>query len=273
MKNNYDCKLRLLTPIFIGNGKEIYPFECELKNNMIYYYDLDKLLDSFTQEWQYNTMINIFTNKSQINRLNFNELYKRFNLEQNIEDFLLKTIKMPSDNLTNFSQFISHPNGKIYLPGSSIKGAIKNNFNSKEQFFVRDVEIIDPIIEFGRITKLGMSSINSNNNLNGYELLSDNQKFELFIKTDLEFNKMRDIINDKTKHRLENIAQIKCINSNQLIKRSIQAIYDEIDDKGIVLQIGRAGGRLCKSDDTKLTKTYTVYNNNLLGWVKIEKEN
>ena len=145
---NYKAKLKVITPFFIGggDGNKVSRFEYifDQASSNIYILDLDKWT-SFLNE---NKILDIYLQfisqeasktKGGIDNMGFVTRYQKlFKKPFIIEDVLQKVskriIKLSKDikdfNTNDLACFIRNGEGKPYIPGSSIKGALRSAFLS-----------------------------------------------------------------------------------------------------------------------------------------------
>lgn len=115
--NNYRLTLEVLTPVYIGSGSKITKKDFELRNNQAHIYDPLKL-HSILGLWYEQFLMD---NSSFTDFLSKN---KHFNIKPALKYSVFcgdRTIRK-SDNI---EEFIKDPYGNPYIPGSSIKGAIR----------------------------------------------------------------------------------------------------------------------------------------------------
>ncbi|NLK01406.1 MAG: type III-A CRISPR-associated RAMP protein Csm5 [Clostridia bacterium] len=114
---NYQITLEALTPVYIGNGKRITKKDFELKNNYINIYDPIKLHEILGKRYE-NFLMNNYTLTSFLKR------NPKLNTSPALKYRVLcgdKGIR-ESDGI---HEFIKDAYGKPYIPGSSLKGAIR----------------------------------------------------------------------------------------------------------------------------------------------------
>ena len=141
----YDCQLIPLTPIQIGSGEELFPYNYVVKNKKYYRIDINDVIDNFSDETK-KEFLRILESKSEsidtvkirtfINK-NYNKGYGYlYQLEVDTE-FLRKYeskisgSKSNEENNLSVKEFIGGNEGK-YIPGSSIKGALRTAFLSSK---------------------------------------------------------------------------------------------------------------------------------------------
>ena len=124
----YNVKLIPLTDIYIGSGKDIEAYEYTVKDKYMYRIDMsevfDKMNDSekenFYKILQENNFFNIrswiYNNYKEKVSSDFEKYYK-----EKLDD------KSQENSQLSISEFIGY-NNKKYIPGSSIKGALRTAF-------------------------------------------------------------------------------------------------------------------------------------------------
>ncbi|MCX7767341.1 MAG: type III-A CRISPR-associated RAMP protein Csm5, partial [Candidatus Sumerlaeia bacterium] len=136
----YKLKFKLFTPLFIGSGDEIDPFELvPINENEFARIDVGKLIEDFSPVerqsfWDYINRNNIVSLRklliksaqSRLNKLSDKSSFIRYRLKSTKEFYenYHNKIDSPSAVFPTL-EFIKHPDGRAYIPGSSIKGAIR----------------------------------------------------------------------------------------------------------------------------------------------------
>lgn len=144
----YKLKFKLLTPLFIASGDEIEPFELvPMDNNEFVRIDVGELVEDFSPGeqqdlWDYINRDNIIplrkfliaSAQKRLKTISGKAPFIRYRLKATPE--FHKTYCEKIDSPEGFFptlEFIKHPNGVPYIPGSSIKGAIRtailNNYS------------------------------------------------------------------------------------------------------------------------------------------------
>ena len=138
----YNCTLTPLTPIQVGNGNQIYPYNYVIKNGFYYRIELSEIIDKFPSKikeefirlLENNNMIKIRSFIFENYKEEYGYLYKA-KIDKNVEDFYLKKIKgvelKNEENQLIIEEFIGNHVGK-FIPGSTIKGALRNGFLFEE---------------------------------------------------------------------------------------------------------------------------------------------
>ena len=134
----YNCTLTPLTPIQVGNGNQIYPYNYVIKNGFYYRIELSEIIDKFPSKikeefirlLENNNMIKIRSFIFDNYKKEYGYLYKA-KIDKNVEDFYLKKMKgvelKNEENQLIIEEFIGNHMGK-FIPGSTIKGALRNGF-------------------------------------------------------------------------------------------------------------------------------------------------
>ena len=146
MNDVYTMEITFLTPVHIGTGEELNPFDFVIKDKMLHLIDLERWLSDNSE----NTDIsNAFSNKSFTDLRRFVadnialEKYARANIPVE-SDRLIEDYKAALRGSRAENQVLVMPlprgmkYGKPYIPGSSIKGAIRTAVGSA---FVKDAGI------------------------------------------------------------------------------------------------------------------------------------
>ncbi|MDO4666318.1 MAG: type III-A CRISPR-associated RAMP protein Csm5 [Streptococcus sp.] len=135
MKNEYrvfKLTLRTLAPVHIGSGKEYTSREFIYENNCFYFPDMGKLyaymletkFDKKFEEFLQNKAIRS-TNNRLISFLQGNNIKNREFGGYKIKESGFESDKLPKGNLGVVLQFMRDGFGLPYIPGSSLKGAIR----------------------------------------------------------------------------------------------------------------------------------------------------
>lgn len=153
---NYKCTFMPLTPIQIGNGNDLSPFDYVIKNKKYFRIDIAEVIEKFPENIK-KEFIKILEEQSMISarkflKNNYKEEYG-YLYKCNVEDEFLKTYESKiagaknknEENLLSISEFIGIHSGK-YIPGSTLKGAIRTaylmaNFTEEDYYkIVRKTE-------------------------------------------------------------------------------------------------------------------------------------
>ncbi len=124
MKTNdqvYKISIEPLTPVYVGGATEknyVYGLDVIKKDNTVYVIDHNKLANILKDDIN---LLQKYTLAALNRKLNY-DFYKNHNL--NIDDFTLHKFNFIEEN--DIKAFIRNGMGKPYLPGSSIKGAIRS---------------------------------------------------------------------------------------------------------------------------------------------------
>lgn len=118
---NYVITLELLTPVFIGSGKEILKKDFELKDGYAYVYDPIKLHSLFGRQYE-EFLFDYWTNLTDFIQGN----RQRADIDR--EKALKYKVKCGDSSISksdSINGFIKDPYGYPYIPGSSLKGALR----------------------------------------------------------------------------------------------------------------------------------------------------
>ncbi|SHJ72121.1 type III-A CRISPR-associated RAMP protein Csm5 [Tepidibacter formicigenes] len=137
MIENYKITLTPITPIHIGNGQEIFPYEYIVKNGYLYKFNAMDLYDNLGEEQK--NKFNEYAQKSLIElRTYITQIYNEsLGYEIKIEasnEFIYNYDKkiQGAKNSNEENSFIVNDfvniNNKAYIPASTLKGAIKSAY-------------------------------------------------------------------------------------------------------------------------------------------------
>ena len=134
----YKLKLQLLSPIHIGNGEEISPFEYVLKGDVFYRVDLARFLSNLTtsQRSEFDKATrsgNILAMRDFVrNNCDLDKYALYTNMAQDsFIDAYNENIRNSRNQLLVDMLVRSGSDYSPYIPGSSIKGAIRTAIVSK----------------------------------------------------------------------------------------------------------------------------------------------
>lgn len=151
-RKQYKCTLTPLTPIQIGNGNQIYPYDYVIKNGIYYRIDVAELIEKFPDNkkiefiklLELGNMIKIRTFILDNYKEEYGYIYKcpvEKSLNIEYEDKIRGALKRNEQNQFIIEEFIGNFNGK-YIPGSTIKGAMRSAYLFNEFDKNRDRYII-----------------------------------------------------------------------------------------------------------------------------------
>ncbi|SMC09197.1 type III-A CRISPR-associated RAMP protein Csm5 [Nitratiruptor tergarcus] len=121
------AKIRLIvkTPIHIGSGEDYWPYDYLITNNSVKIInDIEFNKRVLSDEKLYQNFLEISENSQKIvsfYRKNAKEFLEEIKLKPNAKEYLSKR----GDIRAPINQFIKDVYKKVYIPGSSIKGAIR----------------------------------------------------------------------------------------------------------------------------------------------------
>jgi CRISPR/Cas system CSM-associated protein Csm5 (group 7 of RAMP superfamily) len=214
-------------------------------------------------------------------RGSFEQILKAVGKESEKEKFFLRKIINRTGEIINtqLEPFISHPNGNIFIPGSTIKGAIrtalmtdildnemikeiykilnkkkvKEHLNKKLKTGLYDknnVHIID--IELGNITthlhrikRLGMGTRSAN--LITTECIEKNIESSIEIRTMVDKKELIEKVNSFYLKNIEEIKKIDSVKNNPKLMEALETIKNKADENNMILQIGHYGDYFTKS--------------------------
>lgn len=148
----YKCTLTPLTPIQIGNGNQIYPYDYVIKNGIYYRIDVTELIEKFPDKkkiefiklLESGNMIKIRTFILDNYKEGYGYLYKcsvENSLNVKYEEKIRGALKGIEQNQFIIEEFIGNFKGK-YIPGSTIKGAMRSAYLFNEFDKSRDNYIL-----------------------------------------------------------------------------------------------------------------------------------
>jgi len=136
MNEKYNIELQTITPLHIGNGKSYSSLEYFIDNKYINFINLNSIFDGIGKNKTEKESIDIINrlskkiekevinSQSQIDSRSFFNEYG-----VNVSDFVLKKLQtdIKPQRRVEIHQFINQ-NERYYIPGSSIKGAIRTAY-------------------------------------------------------------------------------------------------------------------------------------------------
>jgi len=137
-----------VSPVFIGSDEKIERFETIVEGNMVYILDFQKLLgrDDFVE--LFVAKMQDILDPSEKDRA-MKEIFQKLNLklsEVSLDSFPAQWRNNKPDNL-QMKRFVRSA-GRYYVPGSSIKGAIRTALIRSDQSLVRRFEdLLKTIVE------------------------------------------------------------------------------------------------------------------------------
>jgi len=223
----YKVKLLPLTDIHIGSGKEIEAYEYTIKDGYFYKIDMSEMFDklndfekeNFHKILQESNFFNIRSWIYENYKENWGYIYKE-KVSSKFEEYYKDKLKDESkeNSQLNISEFIGY-NNKKYIPGSSIKGALRTAFihsyfleNEKKY----EVEKKKNEVQIMEADILNAEKIDRNQNVTGLEPKKDPFKtVKIFDTEEIELDKFT-----------VNVLQIK---EGNLFCEVLNGIYNEID--------------------------------------------
>lgn len=176
-------RLEFITPVHIGSGEYLNPFDYVIKDNYCYRINYTSFLDylSATKKEEFNNLINnnrfIELRKfivQNFNPSNENSYLYKTSISKNFKDAYLKNIDNPENKLV-LQGFIRRGDYKPFIPGSSIKGAIRTavlNYILENKYLKENVDIESKIID-------AFKNISKKHNINNRDI--DSKKIEYFL--------------------------------------------------------------------------------------------
>lgn len=145
----YNCILTPLTPIHIGSGNELTPYNYVIKNDIFYRISLEKIIpklpiadrSELVKILETNNFIKIRSFIQKVYKPEYGYYYK-CSVDEDViikyESKISGAQRANDENKLSVEEFIGNYLGK-YIPGSSLKGAIRNaylgnNMNRKHYY-------------------------------------------------------------------------------------------------------------------------------------------
>lgn len=131
MKSQYRIKLTTLTPVCIGDGKTINPvtdYIYDRNRNQIHYLNKEKIAerlagdDELMDRYMSGIISNMNNNRTEFDLKDFLEKV----LKLSLHDYALYSVE--GKNTKELNTIIKNPDRSPYIPGSTLKGAIKTAF-------------------------------------------------------------------------------------------------------------------------------------------------
>lgn len=130
MPNPYHIKLTTLTPVCIGSGEKLSPyadFIIDQANEEIHYINkaaVEKILGEYPElmdDYVSGITSGLNTRNQEFGLKSF--LEEELNLDE--EEYILKSYQCSGDGIKELNTIVKNAGQKPYIPGSTIKGAIK----------------------------------------------------------------------------------------------------------------------------------------------------
>ncbi|MGF6907602.1 type III-A CRISPR-associated RAMP protein Csm5 [Fusobacterium sp. PH5-44] len=149
---SYNCKLFPLTPIQVGSGNELSPYDYVIKNKKYYRIDINDVIEKFPENRR-DKLLKLLESNNMIQiRAFLNESYEQeygyiymIDVDSEFMNMYHKklsgAIKSNEENELSITEFIGNSIGK-FIPGSTIKGAIRSAFLaskfSSSEYYILD---------------------------------------------------------------------------------------------------------------------------------------
>ena len=131
----FKVKFEVITPVHIGSGEEYYPVDYVIDDNdkKLYMIDENKLLNSVEKEGKLNEFTRLTSTYTQTNTALLDFIRKRakgnHKYTVDVEGSALDYIEKEGAFRAPISRFIRNRyDNRVYIPGSTIKGAIRSAF-------------------------------------------------------------------------------------------------------------------------------------------------
>lgn len=253
-KLHYKIKLTVESPIYIGNSLEYTKLDFFEKDNYIHFVNHQKFFKVLEENNLFNTFFDIVKKeqdliKKNLKNKNSPDLINKFYLEHShkLYDAILYKLPIIKSNrrLIKINSFVKNADNEPYIPGSSIKGAIRTaimeeyNINSETQIkglLISDSKPINinNLIVLPRKNEIFYQHKQFPNNLELYnEYLKEGTELEFTITLDLlqlnqtipnikNINDILNLINKRYKRiinilDLTNVAHDYTINKDNLL--------------------------------------------------------
>ncbi len=125
-------KLKVITPVHIGDGDLIIPWEYSIKNRKVLIYPVGHIINELSKKYKGQHLQNLLINlKNEVKDKGFRENLGHFiernniTIEPNYEIYCKASLK--NGEFKPIKSFIKNIEG-IYIPGSEIKGALRTIF-------------------------------------------------------------------------------------------------------------------------------------------------
>jgi len=150
MYNLFDLKLTTISPVHIGSQSSISPYsDYVCKDNKIYYIDEDKLKSLFISSGNMDELLDEYIDAITVQ--SFSDFQNKYNIEMFLERYNLDIEEFSSyilDTNTRVNKSIESTvktSGRPYIPGSTLKGAIRTTllFNHNRGFSKGEIYVFD----------------------------------------------------------------------------------------------------------------------------------
>lgn len=296
MNQIFKIELEVITPIHISSGKEISVNNYIIKDGKFYKYNIHNIIKNLSIAEKDNFKTKITTNftetRSNIYKYivdNFNNINFEYTAEisKKIEDLYRKNLsnsEIKESNQFGIKEFIG-TNNKKYVPGSSIKGAIRTAILSEEpESKWKEIESdqANNRFKFLMITDtllfnngIEISSIDRVSKNNFAEILTVGHKVNFKIKIKEEAFQIDNIVSSinnfykksinynidglkKMNHRLSYKEHKKKEKNNLIIKNfeNILLKMKEFQENEFIINLGYGGGKIFKTIETQKNRLF-----------------
>jgi len=123
----YTLEITTLSPVHIGDGGELTPLDYVMRDRIIHVIDEDRLFEELEGRRLVNRFINHIESNSRVSLEDFIKRFMRSVAPKFYEDLTKYSLEVLSERIKGrqISTFIKNADGKAYIPGSEIKGAIR----------------------------------------------------------------------------------------------------------------------------------------------------
>lgn len=173
----YRMSLTTLSPVFIGSGEELNKSMYVYNDNEIMIIDEKKLIkELLLRKGLYESFLN-GCSSGDLNLTNF--LEKNLHGYKDIDIYKYKITSYSNiktnGKFNNINTFIKSSNGKPYIPGSSIKGAIRTAIIANEIYHNKEKYIKTPIDNLKKLENIALTNIFSKYS----NIFNENYKIEV----------------------------------------------------------------------------------------------
>lgn len=157
----YRMSLTTLSPVFIGSGEELNKSMYVYNDNEIMIIDEKKLIkELLLRKGLYESFLK-GCSSGDLNLTNFLEKNLHGYKDIDIYKYKIKSYSNIKTNgkFNNINTFIKSSNGKPYIPGSSIKGAIRTAIIANEIYHNKEKYIKTPIDNLKKLENIALKNI------------------------------------------------------------------------------------------------------------------
>jgi len=240
-------ELITFSPLHIGNGEEIIPFEYIQEDNKIKVYSFDYFIDKLYKIYKepkdlLPKLIELKESAKKGLKENLKDYFKKANISIPFKYYITTKINIPAEN--NIKTFIKNLEGP-YIPGSEIKGALrtvflygilKNDINKKNQFLTKLEQLKPEINKLAHIYDEKERKEKKRAILDNLSKLIENLEVEIFRanQKDAQYDLFKAIIiSDSVSISYNNlfIDSVKVLNSSRDLRSYVEVLKEDIKIK------------------------------------------